>query len=248
MPAAGESTEGELPGAAELDHAVWGALTGPQRNLGTGTPLAARFRADVSPFGGFAGEPTADHWADLAGLVEPGGRVALTGSVGVPPADWTVERELVGLQMVGDRIGSTPDGLARSDKPIRLGDADVEDMLALVRLAQPGPFLPRTVEFGGYLGVRRQGKLVAMAGQRLRPPGFTEVSAVATDPDHRRQGLAEQLIRAVAGDVRERGDTPFLHVDIDNYRAIHLYESIGFTRRRNVPILVVRGPGSSPPD
>jgi predicted GNAT family acetyltransferase len=149
--------------------------------------------------------------------------------------------------MVGDRVQPVPAvAPPSSDVPVPLGEADVDDMLALVREAQPGPFLPRTVEFGGYLGVRRQGKLVAMAGRRMRPPGFTEVSAVATDPGHRRQGLAEQLVRAVTAAISAEGDTPFLHVAIENTRAIRLYESIGFVLRREVPILVVRGPHSQP--
>jgi GNAT superfamily N-acetyltransferase len=247
MAAEEESVRGGCPDAPELDHAVWRALSGPQQALGSATPLAARFRMDASPFGGFAGKPTSEHWADLAGLMGPGGRVALTGTTGDPPPDWTVERELRGLQMVGDRVQPVPAvAPPSSDVPVPLGEADVDDMLALVREAQPGPFLPRTVEFGGYLGVRRQGKLVAMAGRRMRPPGFTEVSAVATDPGHRRQGLAEQLVRAVTAAISAEGDTPFLHVAIENTRAIRLYESIGFVLRREVPILVVRGPHSQP--
>ncbi len=100
-------------------------------------------------------------------------------------------------------------------------------MLALVTEARPGPFSVRTIEFGGYVGVRRHGRLVAMAGERLRTPGFAEISAVATSPDHRRQGLAELLVRSVASSIVARGDTPFLHAAADNDNAIRLYRTLG---------------------
>ena len=116
-------------------------------------------------------------------------------------------------------------------------------MLALVAEAQPGPFLPRTVEFGGYLGVRRRGRLVAMAGERLRPPGFAEISAVATATDHRHQGLGELLVRAVVASVHARGEVPFLHASSENTVAVRLYDRLGFTLRREVSFLVLEAPG-----
>lgn len=109
---------------------------------------------------------------------------------------------------------------------------DVPDMLDLVARTRPGPFRPRTVELGTYLGIRRGGALIAMAGERLHPPGWTEISAVCTEPAHRGQGLATRLIRAVAAGIRARGETPFLHTAASNTTAIRLYESIGFHRRR----------------
>ena len=151
-----------------------------------------------------------------------------------------------GVQMVG-----SPDGLARqgpspgqglTDRPVSLGELDVPDMLALVAVARPGPFSSRTVEFGGYVGVRRAGRLVAMAGERMRPPGYAEVSAVATDPDHRRQGLAELLIRQVVAGIVARGEVPFLHAAGDNANAIRLYRSLGFIVRRTVGFSVVEAP------
>lgn len=86
-----------------------------------------------------------------------------------------------------------------------------------------------------------------MAGERLRVPGWTEISAVCTDPDHRGRGLATRLVRAVAAGIRERGDTPFLHAAASNARAIALYESLGFTLRRRTTILQVRTPATAPP-
>jgi predicted GNAT family acetyltransferase len=123
-----------------------------------------------------------------------------------------------------------------------LGNDDVPEMLELVAAAQPGPFLSRTVEFGGYVGVRHEGRLIAMAGERMRPDGHAEISAVATHPAHRRQGLGESLVRTVAAGILGRGEIPFLHVATDNSRAIALYERLGFTVRREVAILVVEAP------
>jgi GNAT superfamily N-acetyltransferase len=242
-----EASDKERPPVFELDNPVWWAIAGSQRELGTATPLAARFHPEISPFGAFSEEPTAGHWEDLAGLVGPGGAVALTGEIGRPPSGWTILRELDGVQMLGDQVGPRPARSSRevapADTPLPLGVHDVADMLALVAETQPGPFLPRTIEFGGYLGVRRKGRLIAMGGERMRPPGYAEISAVATDPSQRHQGLAEILIRSVVAAMLDRGEVPFLHASSGNAGAIRLYERMGFTPRRTVSFLVVQAPG-----
>jgi ribosomal protein S18 acetylase RimI-like enzyme len=234
-----------------LDNPIWWALAGPQSGLGTSTSRAVRFDPAVSPFGAFSVDPDPAHWEDLAQLTGPGGTVALIGAGEDhlrPPSDWTVEWEGSGVQMLGDEVAGhslprvAPDTSAAT--PVNLGHLDVPDMLALVAEARPGPFLVRTVEFGGYLGIRHNGRLIAMAGERLRPPGYTEVSAVATHPGHRRKGLAEQLIRAVVSAAAARGDIPFLHAAASNTNAIHLYESMGFTLRRTLWFRVTRVPTS----
>jgi predicted GNAT family acetyltransferase len=107
-------------------------------------------------------------------------------------------------------------------------------MLDLVAHTQPGPFTRDTRLLGTYLGIRRQGSLVAMAGERMHPEGWTEISAICTDPAVRGQGLASRLTAAVAHGIRERGDAPFLHVAASNVNAVRLYEAIGFVRRREV--------------
>ena len=237
-----------------LDNPVWWALTGPQLGLGASTPLAARFDPEVSPFGGFSAPPTGDHWRDMASLVGPRGMVSITGPGTGPPGDprrgeeppkgWRVILALEGVQMVADRPAPRVDpaagaGLA-DGSPVPLGLGDVPDMLDLVAVAQPGPFLSRTVEFGGYLGIRREGRLVAMAGERLQPPGYVEISAVATHPDHRGSGLAGRLVGAVMAAAQERGTVPFLHVASDNTTAIRLYRQLGFVPRREVSFRVLR--------
>jgi predicted GNAT family acetyltransferase len=148
-----------------------------------------------------------------------------------------VEFHLEGVQLVDDGLAAAPDPEA-----VRLGPADVPEMLALTERTRPGPFLPRTVEMGVYLGIRREGALVAMAGERLHPPGWTEISAVCTDDAHRGQGLGTRLILAVAHGIRERGETPFLHAAADNTNAIRLYEALGFRLRRRATFLAARVP------
>ena len=181
----------------ELDNPVWSSLRGRQRALGRVAGRACRFDPEISPFGAFEGPPAPSDWDDMASLVGPGGTVAVVGPDDGAldhPGGWTKGWESPGVQMVADRGLVDPASRAPSDGPgdpvVALGDEDVADMLALVAEARPGPFLSRTIEFGGYLGVRHQGRLVAMAGERLRPAGWAEISAVATHPGHRRRGLA----------------------------------------------------------
>jgi predicted GNAT family acetyltransferase len=117
---------------------------------------------------------------------------------------------------------------------VRLGPGDASEMVELAARTRPGPFEARTHEFGGYLGVRREGVLVAMAGERLHPPGWVEISAVCTDEAVRGQGLASRLVRAVASSISARGDRPMLHVATSNTAAIALYERLGFRTRCEV--------------
>jgi predicted GNAT family acetyltransferase len=132
-----------------------------------------------------------------------------------------------GVQLTGEELAVEPDADA-----VVLGPADVPEMLDLVERTKPGPFRPRTIELGRYLGIRIDGELVAMAGERLQPPGWTEISAVCTDERMRGRGLASRLIRAVGHGIRARGDIPFLHASASNTKAIRLYESLGFVLRR----------------
>ena len=128
------------------------------------------------------------------------------------------------------------------DEIIRLGPADVPEVLDLVERTRPGPFGPRTMELGTYLGIRRAGALVAMAGERLRPPGFTEVSAVCTDEAWRGHGFGSRLTLAVVAGIRARGEVPFLHAVATNAGAIRLYEQLGFEYRRPTMFKTARCP------
>ena len=200
-----------------------------------------RYPVDVSPWLALPDEPDADDWADLAALGGPGAEVPLAGSVGEVPEGWEITFPVDGVQLVDDGLAAAPDPEA-----VRLGPADVPEILDLVERTRPGPFLPRTIEMGTYLGIRRDGALVAMAGERLHPPGWTEISAVCTDPAARGEGLATRLILAVAHGIRERGETPFLHTGAGNTHAIRLYESLGFRLRRTTAFWAARAPERLP--
>jgi ribosomal protein S18 acetylase RimI-like enzyme len=224
-----------------LDRPVWAALTGPQAGLSEINGRAARYHPDVSPFATVAERTDDRSWSDLATLVGPRGLMLLTADDVPPPADWEVTWRVDGVQMVGVALDTADDPEA-----VRLGAEDVPEMLDLVERTKPGPFWPRTIEMGTYLGIRRDGVLAAMAGERLRPPGWTEISAVCTDPTYRGQGLASRLIRAVAAGIRRRDEIPFLHAAADNTSAIRLYEALGFELRRQLTFAVVRVPETAP--
>ncbi|SEN73668.1 GNAT family N-acetyltransferase [Actinacidiphila rubida] len=226
-----------LPAPHVLDNPVWAALAGPQRHFAEITGRAARFHTDVAPFVAVADPGDPGSWVDMGRLVGPGNIFPLTGG-GALPDGWAARRPLPGVQMVG-----TPALRGETDAAAELlGPADVPEMLELVARTQPGPFLARTIELGAYWGVRDGGRLVAMAGERLRPPGWTEISAVCTDPEHRGRGLAGRLVRQVAVGIRARGDVPFLHAATVNSGAIRLYESLGFTARRSTDFHSLRVP------
>ena len=232
-----------------LDNPVWDALHGTQRAVAESVGPAARYLPEVSPFGAFPEPPGPQHWDAMAELVGPGGVVILTGHTGTPPDGWDVEYDGTGAQMTGEALADTPAEVAALRPDVRvaqLGEADAAAMVDLVALARPGPFAPRTWELGGYVGVHRDGQLVAMAGQRFRPSGWCEISAVATHPEHRRQGLAELLVRVVAAGTVARGEVPLLHAAVDNTSAIRLYETMGFTHRALVRFVAVRVPGVAP--
>ncbi|MGW7439674.1 GNAT family N-acetyltransferase [Streptomyces sp. NPDC054849] len=229
---------GTLSGSDVLDNPVWAALTGAHRGFAEFGPagLAARYTADASPFAAPADPQDPRAWADLAALAGPDEEVWVTGLV-TPPPGWATAVTVPGVQLDGRAVRAEA-----APEAAPLGRDDVPEMLELVGLTRPGPFLDRTVELGTYLGIRHGGRLVAMAGERMRPAGWSEISAVCTHPDHRGRGLAGRLIRAVAASVRERGDIPFLHAAAENTDAVRLYESMGFTLRRRPFFLGLRTP------
>jgi ribosomal protein S18 acetylase RimI-like enzyme len=229
-----------------LDNPVWDALHGPQREVAETCDLAARYVPEVSPFGAFPGPPGLEHWEAMARLVGPGHVVILTGHTGTPPEGWGVEFDGTGVQMTGETLGASPAEVAarRPDLDVvPLGGPDSAAMVELVALTRPGPFTPRTWELGGYVGVYSDGQLVTMGGQRFRPSGWCEISAVATHPDYRRRGLGEHLVRVVAAGIVARGQSPLLHASADNTGAIRLYEAMGFTHRSLMRFMAVRAPG-----
>lgn len=215
-----------------LDNPVWHALGGPQFRLGATDGKVRHYDPTIAMFAA-VGDPAA---ADVAGL--PKGRSY--GFVTVErvrfPASIEVEREAEVMQMIAER--PSPD--APNEEVVALVDSNVPEMMTLAELTHPGPFAGRTIKMGTFWGVFVEGRLAAMAGERMRLDGFTEVSAVCTHPDFRGRGFARSLVSKVLAGVIERGETPFLHVYPDNRPAIAAYEKLGFTQRRTMRFTIVR--------
>ncbi|WP_240498435.1 GNAT family N-acetyltransferase [Williamsia sp. 1135] len=230
------------PDTAVLENAIWESMNGVHAPLTEGTGRARRYLPTIAPFVGIGDIDDPRTWTELAQLVGPGQEVAVPREVASLPEGWSVVVSGPGVQMIATTaLKPRPDPEA-----VRLGADDVEDMLALIARTQPGPFLPETYRLGTYLGIRREGELIAMAGERLHPPGWTEISAVCTDAQFRGEGLATRLVLAVADGIYARGETPFLHAAADNTNAIELYKHLGFVLRTNITFTVVRTPSTVP--
>lgn len=219
-----------------LDRPIWHALAGRQAGFAVGAGLARRFRAEVSPFVACA-DDSREALAAVAPLMAPGEMLLFLqrGAVPVPPGTRVVEGG-IGVQMVAwDYVMSEPPAGI-----VALGEGDAGEMLALATLTQPGPFRARTHKLSQFWGVKdATGRLLAMAGERLKLPGMSEVSGVCTHPDARGRGLAALLSRHVASEIVRRGEVPFLHAYADNAGAIRLYEGLGFRLNGEVEALVV---------
>lgn len=213
-----------------LDSPVSSALTTGQSHLAICSGAAVRFQPGYAVF---AAGPV----GDLMRLPQPeGGMMLMEADLaalgGLPPHPRT------GVQMVLEALTSGGEDLPAEP----LGDTDAAEMLALARLTEPGPFFADTWRLGPFIGVRRRGRLVAMAGERMRPEGFAEISGVCTHPDARGTGLASALIRLKAEAILARGETPFLHSWADNSGAIRLYGALGFRMRSAVHVALLGEP------
>jgi ribosomal protein S18 acetylase RimI-like enzyme len=220
-----------------LDSPVWNALTSRQAHLALGeADRFLRFPPDIEPFGATR-DKSGEQLAGLAELMPLDGHVALVevNKFPAPPGFVTMISAAI-HQMAAPRLDLPDDDL----EVIKLSDADAPEMRALAELTQPGPFHGRTHELGGFVGVREKGRLIAMAGERLKLPGFTEISAVCTHPDARERGLAAALMRRVAAGIAARGEQMFLHVYPHNTGAIALYERLGFHLRAELQLNVLR--------
>ena len=229
---------------AALDNPVWHALSGPLTRFARGdadesapakSASVLRFDPEVAFF--FAVDRLGDAaWEAQADFVGIGGFCVLfRDEVPRPPDGWEEHYRGPCHQLVAGDLPARP-----NLETVTLGADDVDDMLELTRLAEPGPFFARTFELGRYIGLRRKGRLVAMAGERFRVPGFVEVSAVCTHPDVRGEGLGGALTLEVAHGIRERGDEAFLHVLTTNESAYQLYLKLGFRVRRNIDVVAAQ--------
>ena len=222
----------DLMNTTLLDNPVWHALNSHHRHLAIRGNLAARYQLETLMAAAMSEYNTAE-FTDLKNLVETH---EIIGVMGISPQagpDWEIVQTFHVPQMICKELKHIEPVNA-----VHLTSEDVPDMLALVALAQPGPFLPRTIEMGQYLGIRQDGQLVAMAGERLHLPGFCEISAVCTHPDYRGRGYGGALTAMVATAIIARGEVPFLHVV--NEVAVRLYEKLGFRFRKEIPVTVLK--------
>lgn len=229
-----------------LDNVIWQALTDRQTEFAEAFDQARRFVREVSPLAAVL-EPSPLGYASLGGLVGAGGTVGLfLDSPYEARPGWGFLAGAPLLQMVCEN-GNGADTVSDPTREIvELGPQDSPEMIELTALTKPGPFGSRTHELGTYLGIRNEGKLVAMAGERLKVPGHTEVSAVCTHPEHTGKGYAGFLMLEVMTRICQRGERPFLHVRQDNVRAVEIYKRLGFHQRvlRHFAVLR-RDPGTA---
>jgi ribosomal protein S18 acetylase RimI-like enzyme len=210
-----------------LDNPVWLSLHGEHARFAQVHGEAARYNPEVAPFAALVDDPSPRCWGDLVALFGPGAELVLVDAPPGVPDTWELLGQTDGVQLTGEALTTETDPEA-----VLLNADDVPAMLDLIARTRPGPFAPRTIELGRYIGLWVDGELAAMAGERLHPEGWTEISAVCTDERFRGRGLASRLIRDVGHGIRARGELPFLHASAQNTNAIRLYESMGFVLRR----------------
>jgi ribosomal protein S18 acetylase RimI-like enzyme len=218
-----------------LDNPAWAALTGPHAKIAEVEGKARRYPPEVSLFNAIDDIDDQESWRDLAKLAGTDATPVFIRREIRVPAQWETVYSGVGFQLLGDQVEGSKDPTV-----VTLTNDDVPQMVDLVARTEPGPFAPRTIELGGYIGFKEDGKLIAMAGRRMNPTGWVEISAVCTDPDFRGRGMAGRLVRTLVANIKESGDMPFLHASITNENAIRLYESMGFVIRTELNFGVLK--------
>jgi ribosomal protein S18 acetylase RimI-like enzyme len=214
-----------------LDNPVWHALTGPHGVYAVGRGKARHYPRDMAPFSAIA-EPSDSAYADLAADLPAGTEARLFRPDVEPlPDGWQEISCFRMLQMVASRAPTIDDV-----STVALTPADAPAMLDLVAATQPGPFGRRTPLLGQYLGIHHDGRLVAMAGERLRLPGYVELSAICVHPEARGRGHAAALTGALMRRAVADGLVPFLHVRPENEAAVELYRRLGFATRRELVV------------
>ena len=219
-----------------LDRPVWSALTTAQSHLALGDDRALRFEPGYAIFGAARTFEAGDLRA-LAALKAPPDGLATVEAPGSPQPDGEVVLRLPCVQMICEAVA--PGGGAAFEP---LTEADAPAMRALAELTRPGPFFARTHQLGDFIGVKADGRLIAMAGERMRVAGFTEVSGVCTHPDARGRGLAAALTRIATARIHARGEAAFLHAVADHAATIRLYESLGYRVRARLDYTVFAAP------
>ncbi|TDW26814.1 FR47-like protein [Rhizobium azibense] len=219
-----------------LDRPIWSALDTAHASLAEGNERARRYPPSIVPFAASADE-TPESLEALENLPEADETMLLVeaGPIAIPRGLAAVS-EALAVQMIAER----PHERITDSRIQPLSEADAEEMLALATLTRPGPFTRRAQSLGTFWGIKAEGRLIAMAGQRLRQTGFAELSGLCTHPQFQRRGLGTLLFRFVAGEIAARGETAYLHAYANNTPAIGLYRSLGFRLRSDMNLRVVK--------
>jgi predicted GNAT family acetyltransferase len=213
-----------------LDNPAWSALTTHQAQIALVEGMARRFPPEMAVHGALA-LPMPQAWQSMARLARV--PVALFSSARLaPPPGWTVTRHVELFEMVHEDSGAVAQNQDLSLPIAELSDADLPEMSALYEATRPGRKLcQRILKLGGFVGVRTEGKLVAMAGLRMHLPGFREITKVATLAGFEGRGYATALVATLVKRIHERKERPFLTVNTDNLRAVEIYRRLGFHER-----------------
>jgi len=215
-----------------LDNAVWTALTTKQSQVAHSSALARRFPPEMTLLGALAAN-TAMAFDSLAQLIQRDAVTLYFTSPPQIPSGWEIVRA-VELQQMVQETEATPPSAERDATPkvIELTPSDVPEMNVLYTATRPGRTLCQRIQkLGQFLGIRDEGRLVAMGGLRLHLPGYREITTVATLPDHEGRGYATAIVRGLIDRIRSRGERPFLTVRTDNTRAAEIYRRLGFKER-----------------
>lgn len=218
-----------------LDNPIWSALKGPNSRFAVGQGNAVHFQRDVTPFSAILDYSEAAY-ADLAVHLPAGEMARMFRPAMEPlPPGWEHIQDFPLLQMVSTRSDATTSSSSDTVRP--LGDSDLDAMKELVSRTEPGPFGDRTIQLGRYVGIYDDSVLIAMAGERMRVPGYVELSAICTAPEARGRGLATVLMLHLMQLAIQKGEIPFLHVVDSNVAAIALYEKLGFVLRKTLHVI-----------
>lgn len=222
-----------------LDRPIWSALETRHRVFAQGDNLARRYPSSIVPFAAIAADD-AESLRTLGKLVPPDESVIMlqADAIALPPGLAAISTA-PGVQMVAE----TPLQTVSDQRVQRLTQDDAAEMLALASLTKPGPFTLGALSLGDFWGVKVEGRLVAMAGERMKQPGYTELSGVCSHPEFRGGGLGGLLSLFVANQIMARGEIPYLHAYASNTAAIALYETIGFKLRSMINVAVVQRAG-----
>jgi ribosomal protein S18 acetylase RimI-like enzyme len=213
---------------------VFTALESNHRHFAITSGGALRYPAAVTPFAAIR-SPTTVALSDLCSLLVPEESVWVAALGKASPADagLVVLSAIDVLQMVlpPEIELPAPDPEVRS-----LDGSHAAEMVALTDIAFPGFFRRRTCEMGAYFGIYSDRQLVSMGGERLRFPGYSELSGICTHPAHRGQGHAARMLLHLARLERSRGIVPWLHVTATNRNAVDLYLRLGFETVRLIKL------------